>query len=118
MLTLGGFGMGLLYDLCRLTWYVELASLGPEARTLYRFYADNKRRQSKCIVDHSAIVKNSHPTALPYHRARGLHGTPVSLISPDLYLRPVFHEERRPVFLWQFAATYRSLGRTAGARGT
>ncbi len=43
--------MGLVLDLFRLTWYVELASAGAEARTVYRNYAVNRRRPGEVNGD-------------------------------------------------------------------
>ena len=47
MISLGGFGFGLLYDLFNLSSYVEIANMTPAVRALHEKYAAAKRRNCR-----------------------------------------------------------------------
>lgn len=64
MISLGGFGIGLLYDLYRMTWYVDEANLHQRVRDAYGMFAATKRRQGCCYfgVDEPNVHCRSYPT--------------------------------------------------------
>lgn len=58
MVTVGGFGIGLLYDLFRLSAYVEEANLTAATRITHSIYANKKRRAGMLQVVVNARTYN------------------------------------------------------------